>query len=581
MRLIKAFAILVLTISFAACQKDLADIGGPDPIVGLPATPEPITARLQGTILDEAGVPAPGVSVKVGTTVVTTDTRGYFRIQNASLDKKSSVVIAEKSGYFKAYRTFGATSGTNQVVIKLIKKTIAGTVNAASGGTVTTASGGKVALAANSIVKASDNSAYTGTINVYATYIDPTASDISQTVPGSFMADDKNNARVTLASYGMMAVVLESNTGEKLQIKSGSVASLTTPVPASRVSSAPATIAMWSVDEQTGIWKEEGSATLQGNVYVGDVKHFSFWNCDIPMNAIVLSLTLTSNNKPLVYGLVKITRQNPTQSTYGSTDSLGQVSGYVPSNQPLLLELMDQCNNPYFSQTIGPFSSNASMNITVSPASSANLITVNGRLLDCSNNPVTNGYARIYYGYHTSYASTDANGNFSTNFSSCASAPSTLDILGVDITSMQQAVVNVPAVLPVTNAGTLTVCGTSATQFLNYIVNTTNYSIGTAPSDSLTAWTQGGTTGYSTWISGSQATGTNSISFSFNAATQAPGTYAMGMLSLPGFPQTTVGNASSVTITSFPTAAGQFYEGSFTATFNSGNTTSGTFKIRK
>jgi hypothetical protein len=581
MRLIKAFAILVIAFSFSACQKDLSDIGGPDPIPSLPATPDPITARLQGNILDENGVPASGVVVKVGNTTVTTDTRGYFRIQNAALDKKSAVVTAEKAGYFKAYRTFAATSGTNQVIIKLIKKTIVGTVSATSGGSVTLSNGGKIVLPSNGVVKASDNSAFTGTINVYASYIDPTAPDIDEIVPGSFMADDKNGGRVTLASFGMMAVVLESTSGEKLQIKSGSVATLTTPVPASRLASAPATIPMWSVNEQTGIWKEEGTATLQGNVYVGDVKHFSFWNCDIPMSAIVLSVTVTSNNQPLAYSRVKITRQNPTQSTYGYTDSLGRVSGWVPANQPLVLELIDRCNNPYYSQNIGPFNVNSSLNISVPPAN-LNIITVTGRLLNCSNNPVTNGYARIYFGYYTSFASTDANGNFSTTFSSCATSPTTFDILGVDLTTMQQAVSTVAAVSPTTNAGNITVCGTSATQFLNYTVNTTNYSLGSAPSDSLIAWTsQAGSTTYTTRIMGAQNFGSNSISFSFNSAAQVPGTYPMATLSVPGFPQATLGSSSQVTITSFPTAPGQFYEGNFSAIFNGTNTASGTFKIRK
>lgn len=49
----------------------------------------------------------------------------------------------------------------------------------------------------------------------------------------------------------------KSDGGKKLQIKSGAVATLTSPIPAETLSSAPATIALWYVDEQTGVWKEE------------------------------------------------------------------------------------------------------------------------------------------------------------------------------------------------------------------------------------------------------------------------------------------------------------------------------------
>ena len=100
--------------------------------------------------------------------------------------------------------------------------------------------------------------AYTGNVNVYASYINPASSDIGKIVPGSFMADDKNNKRVVLSSFGMLAVTLESSAGEKLQIAANNTATLTIPIPTSISSSAPATISLWYVDEQTGIWKEQG-----------------------------------------------------------------------------------------------------------------------------------------------------------------------------------------------------------------------------------------------------------------------------------------------------------------------------------
>ena len=177
-----------------------------------------------------------------------------------------------------------------------------------------------------------------GPVEVYASFIDPSAADIAERVPGSFMADDKDGKRVTLSSYGMMAVELQSPAGEKLQIKTGSAATITSPIPASLQASAPATIALWFVDEQTGIWKEEGSATKTGNSYVGQVKHFSFWNCDISVPAVNVTMTVKDQGgHPLVHVLVRIKRlhQNPSMA-YGWTDSLGQVSGLVPANENLL-----------------------------------------------------------------------------------------------------------------------------------------------------------------------------------------------------------------------------------------------------
>src|SRR4029079_7909054 len=190
-----------------------------------------LKGTVQGNILDENGKAAADVQVTVGSITVNTDARGYFRVTNVSLNKNLSMVTAEKQGYFKAYRSFNATSGANQVLIRLVKKSLAGTVNASSGGEVSLSGGAKISLPANAVMLSSGGS-YSGVVKIFSSYIDPSSSEISQTVPGSFMADDKNNQRVTLASYGMMAVELESSAGEKLLIKSGSTAQLTSPIPA-------------------------------------------------------------------------------------------------------------------------------------------------------------------------------------------------------------------------------------------------------------------------------------------------------------------------------------------------------------
>src|SRR4030095_4887163 len=203
-----------------------------------------IETTLQGNVFDENGQPAIGVAIKAGTQNITTDARGFFRIVNASVDAKNCLVTAEKIGYFKAYRSFIATAGVNQVMIKLIKKDLSGIVNSTSGGEISLSNGTKISLPANGVTKTSGET-YAGPVNIFATYIDPTSRDISQTIPGSLMADNKNGKRVVLTSYGMLAVQLESPTGEKLKMASGSTATLTISIPPFIQSSAPSSISLW------------------------------------------------------------------------------------------------------------------------------------------------------------------------------------------------------------------------------------------------------------------------------------------------------------------------------------------------
>jgi hypothetical protein len=588
MRRAYILGLLFLSVLFG-CQKEVSHFGGPDNPAQLPV-PDPITSVVQGNVLDENGQPAAGVSVQVGSKSATTDQKGYFRITEASLDKRASVVTAAKPGYFKAYRTFAATSGTNQVVIKLTPKALAGAVSASSGGEVALSNGSKIALPANGIVTAASNNAYTGTVNVYASYIDPTSPDIAQTVPGSLLATNKEGKRVLLASYGMLAVELESGSGEKLQIKSGATATLTTAIPSAVRNSAPATIALWSVDETTGIWKEEGTATKNGNVYVGEVKHFSFWNCDVAQNTVTLSLTLkNSANNPLANVAVRIKRtvEEGVSFATGYTDALGQVSGFVPANEPLTLEVMDDCGTALYTQNVPALAQSKDLGVVTVASTGNSVVTVKGTLVNCSNAAVTDGFAIITYGYKVQYAPVNASGEFQTTFTRCSSSPSTLDIVAVDNALQQQSGATSLAVSSLTNAGTLSACGTSAEQFVDYTLDGVNYRISsTVQQDSLTAFTDSlQSPSKTTYLNGAQVGGANEITLRFSHAALANGTYALTYLAVQNYQNVTIVSPFNVVVTNFPQAAGQFYEGSFTGSFkdmaNATHTLSGTFKMRR
>ena len=77
----------------------------------------------------------------------------------------------------------------------------------------------KVALPANGVVNAATGAAYTGQVSVYATYIDPTAADINQIVPGSFMADDKDGKRVYYASEPLFSMIIQNLETLNLRMK--------------------------------------------------------------------------------------------------------------------------------------------------------------------------------------------------------------------------------------------------------------------------------------------------------------------------------------------------------------------------
>jgi hypothetical protein len=340
------------------------------------------------------------------------------------------------------------------------------------------------------------------------------------------------------------------------------------PIPSSIQATAPATISLWYVDEQTGIWKEEGSATKSGNNYVGEVKHFSFWNCDYSGPAVNLSMTLqNSEGSPLVHVHVVVKRTSG-GAGHGWTDSLGQVSGLVPSNENLILEVLDPCNNVIYTQNIGPLSQNTNLGIITVTNTGTSVITVKGKLLNCSSSPVTNGYAIIYYDNMVRYANVNNSGDFSTTFTACTTSPATCQILGVDVAAQQQgSTVNVTVTAPITNTGNISACGTSTLQYINYNLDGVSYSISNQTQDSMMTYssaTQSIPSQY-TWVSGSHSPD-GQLTFDFYSSAAA-GTYPVSHLTVQNYNRIALIQPFDVIVTNFPLVVGQFHEGSFSGQF--------------
>ena len=425
---------------FFSCNKDIdTTIPPPDDFPGfsIPAA-SPVTGKVTGIVVDENNNPVQNADVVLLGTTYQTDAKGFFHTSNVQLDKYITTVTVSKNGYFKSLRSFSATASRNYLSIKLIPKTLGGTVDAASGGTVSLPNGTTISFPQNGIVVKSTGAAYTGSVKVYATYIDPAASDFAATVPGSMMGKDSSKMYV-LQSTGMIAVELESAGGQSLQLATGKTAALKMPIPASLTGKAPSSINTWSLDDR-GIWVKEGTATKNGDYYDMQVSHFSFWNCDVPANAIYLTIHVKDqNNNPLPNAVVQLTIPNNNTwwaTTYGFTDGTGTVAGLVPANLGLVMNIsanIYNCSTPVATQNIGPFSTDTTINVTVT-INASQYITVSGTLNNCNGQPVQTGTASLLIGNYNYYTASVVNGSYSISVPFCSSS-STATVWLVDSTT--------------------------------------------------------------------------------------------------------------------------------------------------
>lgn len=480
--------VLSFIVLFSGCQKRFPEQNEVVIITNVESF-EKIVTSVSGFVTDENNMPVQGATVNAGVKTTTTDAYGYFEIKSVELRKSAAFITVNKVAYFKGIKTWIAAEGKAGFFrIKLLPKSNAGSISGTTGGDVILSGGMKISFPTNAIVNATTGIAYTGVVSVRAQWINPTASDLNNIMPGDLRGKDATGAMKLLTTYGMAAVELTSTTGDLLQIATGKKATLTMPIPSVIIANAPTTIPLWYFDETNGLWKEEGSATKVGNNYVGEVSHFSFWNYDVPANYVLFNCTLkNASGQPIQNATVRISVvSNPLNAANGYTDSSGYVGGAVPNNAQLLLSVYPNynCSTPIYTQTFSTTNVNISLGVITVPTSTT-LASFTGTVTNCAASAVTNGYIIVKEGYvFTRYPLSNL-GTYSFSKILC-SLPQTIVLIGEDVSNAQQSG---SITYTVSNAGANTIpniqaCGVTTQQFINYTINGASYNL-TAPSDSF------------------------------------------------------------------------------------------------
>ena len=132
----------------------------------------------------------------------------------------------------------------------------------------------------------------TGDIDLYLTPVDVSDRDQLKAFPGEFSGITPEGDAPVLMTYGVAEYIFEQD-GEKLQLNEGKYATIEIPVfitthqdgsPVLPGDQSP----LWSLDEKTGRWVEEGTGVVvesenspTGLALRAEVSHFSWWNHDI------------------------------------------------------------------------------------------------------------------------------------------------------------------------------------------------------------------------------------------------------------------------------------------------------------
>jgi len=539
-----------------------------------------VTASLEGRVLDEKGMPVQGAAVSSGSATTTTDVNGVFSFSKISMSSRFGFVKVSKTGYFTGSRSIITNGGaSNYVSIQLVPRVLTGSFGAAAGKKVSVKTGDTADFTGSSFVNASTNAAYTGNVGVYATYLDPTDVNLYKYMPGDLRGIGTDGKETALQSFGMLGVELQGDAGEKLQLASGAKATLTWAIPGALQAAAPATIPLWYFNDSSGRWVQEGSAVRVGNSYVGQVGHFSYWNCDAASGTVNFKVHVKDQHgNPLAYTYIQF--ESPVWGTRGGyTDYDGFAQGLIPKGQSLVMQVVTECGNMIAGANVGPAVSDQDLGTVTVTIENADIV-VKGTVVDCSLNPVDSGVVSVHID-GLNYNAAVVKGAFMLPVTRCFSSSTTALLTPVDFKSSQQGSQVSVAVgsADTVDAGKLTACGVTIDQFIHFSVGGSTYNL-TTPPDDIEENVYGGIT----YLSGYQAnSGSTWINMQFAQLNGTTGTVQDSIN--VHVPTSYYGGAYlKCTITSFGPVGGVI-EGSFTGPVygQSGpqQTITGSFKIKR
>ncbi len=490
MAMMKRWGVLLLIafVGFTGCQREITDdLGSPGGGPGGGGTPATLVkATLKLLVVDENGTMVTKAKVQAGTTIVYTNEFGVAELKDVMVPANKALVTVSYAGYFDAYRTFAV--GTKECFgkVKLQKYQFAGTVQSSTGGIVDIGTEVKLTFPPNAFVNESDGSPYTGTATIYGSYLNPEATDFNEIMPGDLVAED--NGDQVLRSFGMVNVELKGGPAQKLKLKTGVKVTMEAVIPASLLSTSPATLPMWHFDTKSGVWKKEGTGIRQGTIYKGEVSHFTWWNYDAAYPRVYISGTVKDNKgSPIVNTRVNLHVNDPAVSINTYTNNEGYFRIPAPTNAVCTLSLYSSdCNIPFASFPVTTGTADINLGTIVASLFSQSRFNVFGMFQTCSSVPVQNGTLKVF-ALNNMFEGQISNGVADISFSFCRDSVDVL-IVAHDAATQKSYTVSKRLYKDTPyDLGTLPVCGATATKFIRYIVDNQLYYIAGDAVDSMTS----------------------------------------------------------------------------------------------
>ena len=421
---------------------------------------ESVIADFTGLIRDASGNGVSGAQVKIGGTITETDSNGFFIIQDATTFEHFAFLKVSKDGYISGSRALIPDVNTiNDIQVTLLEKNIVATVEA---GEFSTAILGESSVSFMGGFIDENNNPYTGSVEVSMHYLKPNERETFEQMPGMLFAQNLSNEARSLETYGMVAINLFSPNGDLLNIAEDSPATIEFPVDNTQIGVAPESIPLWFFDENVGYWKQQGEAVKVGGAYIGEVTHFTWWNCDLPIDYVEVCIILQDENGGLAGAPIQIIRNETGQIIFeGIANQDGNECGLFPAGEEVTLKVFgtDDCaDQQIYEIQLGPYNTDTSIAVTV-PSETIDQTTLIGTVTNCDGMPLEDGIGLLInsFGQVTGIPFIIENGVLDYTFVYCAETPYEIIIIDQD-QNQSTGLLPVSITSEITNLGTLSTC---------------------------------------------------------------------------------------------------------------------------
>lgn len=464
MNCIKFLFSIVIIGAFFSCQEAGMILPDVEEQVEVHTISESFGAQVNhsfiGRVINEHKAPISNVTIKIGSSTTTTDSRGVFIINEALVFERFAYIKATKSGFINASRSLVPVNGINRVTIMMLNLVSDATVNSGEIQSVSLLNGASITLKGE--YENINGQPYSGSVDVKIHYLDPSNDVVTSKMPGMLLGENSDNEARILQSFGMFSVVLKGSAGNELQLAKSSSAEITIPLDTELLAVAPQTIKLWHFEEDNGYWTEDGTAELVDNHYVGTIKNLSFWNAATSFSTVKICMHVKeTTGNPVANQLVKLAISGYPYPQARFTNNEGDFCAFVPSNTDIVLKAYhaSTCGTAILhEENIGAFADENEITINIS----LNSIEVSSEIIqgvfnNCAGDLVSEGYVLLGVEL-TTFVEKLTNGNFKVNLIRCQEQNS-FSVQGVDINSEQTTdEMDYSFTSPITDIGTHATC---------------------------------------------------------------------------------------------------------------------------